>query len=112
MNPIIKVLLLGAFATLATSASAQLGSRAGSDDRWNISGPAWYDTPCGHIGFSVTHGLPYANSWRKPCSVPIRVCEYKTMTINYPADPDVPCEKMMNPATAGELQRTYIKRWD
>jgi hypothetical protein len=40
------------------------------------------------------------------------VCEYKSITINYPADPDVPCEKMMSPATAGELQRTYIKRWD
>ena len=111
MSPIIKVLLLGAFATLVTSASAQIGSRTGSDDRWNITGPAWYQTECGHVGFSVTHGLPYAN-WRKPCSVPIRVCEYKTLTINYPADPDVPCEKMVNPATAGELQRTYVKRWD
>jgi hypothetical protein len=112
MNPTAKLLLLGSFATLTTGAEAQIGSRAGSDDRWNISGPVWYDTPCGHIGFSVTHGLPYANNWRKPCSVPIRVCEYKSITINYPADPDVPCEKMMNPATAGELQRTYLKRWD
>ncbi|HZE60444.1 MAG TPA: hypothetical protein VE085_07805 [Burkholderiales bacterium] len=48
----------------------------------------------------------------KPCSVPIRVCEYKSMTVNFPADPDVPCEKMMSPATAGPLQRTYIKTWD
>ena len=107
-----KLMVLAAFSTISTAANAQIGSRAGSDDRWNIAGPAWYDTPCGHIGFSVTHGLPYANSWRKPCSVPIRVCEYKTLTINYPADPDVPCEKMVNPATAGELQRTYVKRWD
>ena len=111
MSP-AKFLVFVALATLSTTARAQLGSRAGSDDRWNISGPAWYDTPCGHIGFSVTHGLPYANSWRKPCSVPIRVCEYKSITINYPADPDVPCEKMVNPATVGELQRTYVKRWD
>jgi hypothetical protein len=110
-SPTARLLPLVVFATLATSASAQIGSRAGSDDRWNIAGPAWYDTKCGHIGFSVTHGLPYQN-WRKPCSVPIRVCEYKSLTINYPADPDVPCEKMMNPATAGALQRTYVKRWD
>ena len=112
MTLTIKLTVLVAFSTISSAASAQIGSRAGSDDRWNISGPAWYDTPCGHSGFSVTHGLPYANSWRKPCSVPIRVCECKTLTINYPADPDVPCERMMNPATAGELQRTYLKRWD
>lgn len=31
---------------------------------------------------------------------------------NFPADPDVPCEKMMNPATTGPVQRTYIKTWD
>jgi hypothetical protein len=112
MNSTVNLLLLGALATLSTASLGQVGSRAGSDDRWNISGPNWYETECGHIGFSVTHGLPYANNWRKPCSVPIRVCEYKSITINYPADPDVPCEKMMSPATAGELQRTYIKRWD
>jgi len=105
-----KLLVLGAFATLSALSSAQV-NRSGSDDRWNVVGPAWYQTECGHIGFSVTHGLPYQN-WRKPCSVPIRVCEYKSLTINYPADPDVPCEKMVNPATAGELQRTYVKRWN
>jgi hypothetical protein len=44
--------------------------------------------------------------------VPIRVCEYKTMTMNYPADPDVACEQMVTPAGAGPLVRTYIKRWD
>jgi hypothetical protein len=111
MNSTVDLLLLGVLATVSTASLAQVGSRAGSDDRWNISGPNWYETECGHIGFSVTHGLPYSN-WRKPCSVPIRVCEFRTITINYPADPDVPCEKMMRPATAGELQRTYIKRWD
>ncbi len=93
------------------SALAQKGGGPSDDQRWNITGPAWYDTKCGHVGFSVTHGLPYSN-WRQPCSVPIRVCEYKTMTMNYPADPDVPCEKMATPAGAGPLVRTYIKRWD
>jgi hypothetical protein len=113
MTPTIKLTVLVAFFAISSAASAQVGgSRAGGDERWNISGPAWYETQCGLIGFSVTHGLPYANNWRKPCSVPIRVCEYKSVTINYPADPDVPCEKMANPATVGELQRTYIKRWD
>jgi hypothetical protein len=107
-----RSLILVCLLALAGPGLAQVGNKAGSDDRWNVTGPAWYDTKCGHIGFSVTHGLPYANSWRQPCSVPIRVCEYKSMTINYPADPDVPCEKMVNPATAGELQRTYMKRWD
>jgi len=106
-----KVLVL-ALVSLTAATSAQAGGRGGrSEDRWNGVGPAWYQTECGHIGFSVTHGLPYQN-WRKPCSVPIRVCEYKNITVNYPADPDVPCEKVMNPATAGELQRTYLKRWD
>lgn len=52
---------------------------------------AWYDTECGHQGFSVTHGMPYT-AWRKPCSVPIRVCEYERTSFSYPADPDVPCE--------------------
>jgi hypothetical protein len=33
--------------------------------------------------------------------------------MNYPADPDVPCERMMPPsAGAGELRRTYLQRWD
>ena len=104
-------LVLWLFAS--ASVHAQIGNKAGSDDRWNISGPAWYDTKCGHVGFSVTHGLPYANNWRQPCSVPIRVCEYERLTVNYPADPDVPCERMIAPgAAAGELRRTYVQRWD
>ena len=90
-----------------------LGQRGGdrSEDRWNVTGPNWYETKCGHVGFSVTHGLPYTD-WRKPCSVPIRVCEYERTTISYPADPDVPCERMAAPAAAGELRRTYLQRWD
>ena len=107
-----KLIYLAAFAVFATPAAAQIGGRSGDDSRWNIAGPSWYETKCGHIGFSVTHGLPYANNWRKPCSVPIRVCEYKNITVNFPADPDVACEKMMSPATAGPVQRTYIKTWD
>ena len=107
-----NLIYMAALTVFATPAWAQIGGRSGDDSRWNIAGPAWYETQCGHIGFSVTHGLPYANNWRKPCSVPIRVCEYKSMTVNFPADPDVPCEKMMNPATAGPVQRTYIKTWD
>jgi hypothetical protein len=104
---LLALALLGSFAAVAGARD-----RGGDNsDRWNVSGPAWYQTPCGHMGFAVTYGWPYQN-WRKPCSVPIRVCEYKSITINYPAEPDVPCEKMMNPASAGELQRTYIKRWD
>lgn len=109
MSP--KPILFVWLAAMSAVALAQRGGGPSDDQRWNITGPAWYDTKCGHIGFSVTHGLPYAN-WRQPCSVPIRVCEYKTMTMNYPADPDVPCEQMAKPAGAGELVRTYIKRWD
>ena len=105
--------LLLALALGTGVAYAQPGNKSGGDDRWNVTGPAWYDTQCGHVGFSVTHGLPYADKWRKPCSVPIRVCEYERLTMNYPADPDVPCERMM-PASAGagELRRTYLQRWD
>ena len=61
--------------------------------------------------FSPSHGLPN-QSWRKPCSVPVRVCEFKQLTVNYIADPDVPCEKMVSPEAAGPLQRTYLKTWD
>lgn len=108
MKNLIALVSLALFAPVA---GAQVGNKAGSDNRWNLTGPNWYETPCGHIGFSVTHGLPYGN-WQKPCSVPIRVCEFKRLTINYPADPDVPCERMANADAAGPLQRTYLKRWD
>jgi hypothetical protein len=111
MTPRHVLLLTLAFASSA--AGAQPGSKSGGDDHWNVTGPAWYDTPCGHVGFSVTHGLPYASKWRKPCSVPIRVCQYERLTMNYPADPDVPCERMMpSSAGAGALHRTYLQRWD
>ena len=99
--------------SLAATSGAALAQRADGKDneRWNITGPSWYETPCGHLGFAGTYGLPYA-AWRKPCSVPIRVCEYRTMTMSYPAEPDVPCEQMAKPIGAGELLRTYVKRWD
>jgi len=104
------VFLTAVLLTCAFSAFAQKG-KSGDDGRWNITGPAWYDTPCGHQGFSVTHGMPYA-AWRKPCSVPIRVCEYERTTISYPADPDIPCEQQIRPEPEGGLKRTYIKTWD
>jgi hypothetical protein len=107
-----KSLLLSCLLVTGAPALAQVGNQSGSDDHWNISGPAWYETKCGHIGFSVTHGLPYADKYRQPCSVPIRVCEFERLTVNYPADPDVPCDRMVAATSAGELKRTYIKRWD
>ena len=105
-----KSVLMLSLLLATNSAFAQRGDGK-SEERWNVTGPAWYETPCGHAGFALTYGLPYAN-WRKPCSVPIRVCEYKTLTFSYPAEPDLPCEKMVTPGSAGELQRTYLKRWD
>lgn len=105
-----KGILLVSLAVLSGVAHADRADGKG-DDRWNITGPSWYDTPCGLVGFTVTYGLPYSN-WRRPCSVPIRVCEYKTLTMSYPAQPDVPCEQMLKPTGAGELVRTYLKRWD
>lgn len=106
---------LGFLAVLVLAASSSLAlaqkGKSGDDGRWNVTGPAWYDTPCGHQGFSVTHGMPYA-AWRKPCSVPIRVCEYERTTFSYPADPDVPCETQIKPTPEGGLKRTYIKHWD
>ena len=99
---------------LACASPAALAGKSGGksdDQRWNVTGPAWYDTPCGHQGFSVTHGMPYA-AWRQPCSVPIRVCEYERTSFSYPADPDVPCEAQIRPQPEGGLKRTYIKRWD
>ena len=98
---------------VAAAATAQAGSDpfGSRDDRWNRTGPAWYATQCGHQGFSHQHGLPYTE-WRKPCSVPVRVCEFEKLTISYPAEPDVACTEMAKPASAGELKRTYLKTWD
>jgi hypothetical protein len=96
----LLVILFGFTSTLAL---AQKG-RTGDDSRWNVTGPR-------HQGFSVTHGLPYS-AWRKPCSVPIRVCEYEKTMFSYPADPDIPCEQQIRPEPEGGLKRTYIKTWD
>lgn len=106
------LVLAGALALFSGSAAAQIGNHAGSDNRWNITGPNWYETECGQIGFSPSHGLASGQPWRKPCSVPVRVCEFKLLTVNYIADPDVPCERMVKPDAAGPLQRTYLKQWE
>ena len=101
---------------LALSLWAPVGfgqsSSGRGEDRWNVTGPNWYETKCGQAGFSVTHGLPYAANPVKPCSVPVRVCEYKRLTISYIADPDRPCETMVKPEPEGGLVRTYLKKWD
>jgi hypothetical protein len=107
MKPFLALLLV----LLAPAALAQ-SSSGRSDDRWNITGPAWYETKCGQAGYSVTHGLPYSNKRVTPCSVPVRVCEYKKVTFSYIADPDQPCERMINPQPEGGLVKTYIKTWD
>ena len=107
MKPALALLLvLVAPAALAQSSSGR------SDDRWNITGPNWYETKCGQAGYSVTHGLPYSGKRVTPCSVPVRVCEYKRVTFSYIADPDQPCERMINPQPEGGLVKTYIKTWD
>ena len=105
--------LILAIASMACLGPAlgQTGNRAGSDNRWNITGPNWYETQCGQIGFSPSHGLASGQPWREPCSVPVRVCEFKQVTVNYIADPDVPCERMVKPDAAGPLVRTYLKTW-
>ena len=108
MPKLLSLIVLG---LIVSPAIAQRTDRAGNADRWNIAGPAWYETECGHRGFSPSHGLP-DQKWRKPCSVPIRVCEFGRMTLSYPADPDVPCEQMVKPMPEGGLQRTYIQRWN
>ena len=100
---------------LALAPPAVLAGKGGggrSDERWNITGPSWYETKCGQMGFSPDRGLRSTGTPVKPCSVPIRVCEYKKVTFNYPADPDVPCEKMIRPEPDGGLVRTYLKTWD
>ena len=101
-------LLLFFFTPIVTAQS----SSGRSDDRWNITGPNWYETKCGQAGYSVTHGLPYSGKRVTPCSAPVRVCEYKWVTISYIADPDQPCERMINPLPEGGLVRTYIKNLD
>ena len=105
------VLLFSFFAAASTGAMAQRSDSAGSADNWNITGPAWYQTQCGLVGFSPTHGLA-DQKWVRPCSVPIRVCEFKTLTLSFPADPDVPCNEMIKPLPDGGVQKTYLRRWD
>src|SRR4051812_3840919 len=102
-----RLLITALLAILSTAAAAQ-GPGGRSDDRWNVTGPNWYETKCGQAGFSVTHGLPYAATPVKPCSIPVRICEYKRLTFSYVADPDVPCEKMVRPEPEGGLVRTYL----
>src|SRR5438132_1673389 len=102
----IVFLLVAAF--MSTSTLAQRSGGGGNSHRWNGTGPAWYETSCGHAGFSPTHGIPDQVKWVKPCSVPIRVCEFARQTVSYPADPDVPCEQMIRPLPEGGVQKTYL----
>src|SRR3954467_2818884 len=103
--------LAAALIFLTPPVVAQIGNKAGGDNRWNMTGPNWYGTECGQIGFSPTHGLASGQPWLEPCSVPVRVCEFKLLTVNYIADPDVPCDRMVKPDAAGPLVRTYLKTW-
>ena len=106
-----SALVFSLFAAVCTAAMGQGRNNAGSADRWNIGGPAWYQTQCGHVGFSPTHGIP-DQKWVRPCSVPIRVCEFKTLTLSFPADPDMPCNEAIKPLPEGGVQKTYLLRWD
>jgi len=105
-----RALLFIFLAVVSAGAMAQRPD-GGSADRWNVTGPAWYQAPCGHVGFSPTHGIPY-QKWVRPCSVPIRVCEFKTLTLNFPADPDVNCNDMIKPLPDCGVQKTYLLRPD
>jgi hypothetical protein len=105
------IMVCGVLGFFGTAAIAQ-GPGGRSDDRWNITGPNWYETKCGQAGYSVTHGLPYSGKRVTPCSVPVRVCEYERVTFSYIADPDQPCERMINPMPEGGLVKTYIKNWN
>ena len=60
----------------------------------------------------MTHGLPYAARPVKPCSIPVRVCEYKRFSFSFIADPDRPCEQMVRPEPEGGLLKTYLKTSD
>jgi hypothetical protein len=57
MRLLISILL--AAAPLAVFAGK--GGSNSDDMRWNVTGRAWYDTPCGHQGFSVAQGFGRAN---------------------------------------------------
>ena len=99
---------------LVLLAPAALAQNAGGrgDERWNVTGPNWYETKCGQAGFSMTHGLPYSGKWVQPCSVPVRVCEYKKLSFSFIANPDRTCDQMIKPMPEGGLVRTYLKTWD
>jgi len=116
-QPHLRKALIGAVLALLLVSAADTASAgrdtAGNDDRWNISGPAWYQTPCGHVGFSPTHGVAGTGKYVRPCSIPVRVCEFRNnQVLSYPADPDVPCEQMIRPLPDGGVQKTYLKRWE
>jgi len=108
MKPWVALLL----ALVAPAVLAGKGGGGRSDERWNVTGPNWYETKCGQAGFSATHGIRNNGVPVAPCSIPVRVCEYKRLTFSFVADPDRPCEKMINPQPEGGLLRTYLKTWD
>ena len=103
------VLLLALVTPIAMGQSS--GGR--SDDRWNITGPNWYETKCGQAGYSVT---PRAALQRQASHAPVRspsgYASTRRVTFSYIADPDQPCERMINPQPEGGLVRTYIKTWN
>lgn len=106
----MKILLLSALIAFAPGAFAQASrDTAGGAERWNITGPAWYETKCGGAGMTNGVGIGQ-DKWVKPCSIPVRVCEFEKMTISTPALPDVSCEKMAT--WAGPVRRTELRRWD
>ena len=99
------LLIVALFLPFTVFAQATDKDQAGGGMRWNITGPQWHDTECGLIGFAAGVGVG-EDKWVKPCSIPVRVCEYKGLTVNAVALPDPGCG-----IYKGELVRTYLRTW-
>lgn len=105
MKKLILILLLTPLSAFAQS-DRSLG---GGMDRWNLTGPAWYDTKCGAMGMANGVGIG-EDKYIKPCSIPVRVCEFERLTVSFPALPDDPTCKVSN--SSGALKRTELRLWD
>lgn len=107
--------LLAALLALGTSTALAQGvdrDNSGGALRWNGTGPEWYATPCGLAGFAFGVGPGDEGGWVRPCSLPVRICEFKSITVQVLALPDPGPEcKVLSPMPSGGLVRTQLKTW-
>ena len=107
MRKLILLALLLPFHAIADDGNSESGS---DSERWNITGPMWYETKCGHIGMTAGVGVG-EGGYVKPCSLPVRVCEFERGTISTPVvdGKDFPACDLA--PSLGKLVKTELKHF-